>query len=1095
MSDGSRSRLGTLVQGFRRRAGLTQREVAGLAGLSVAGLRDVEQGRVTRPRVSTVRKLGDVLGLSRVELGELLREAGTEQPANAGLRVEVLGPLRVLADGELVDPGSETQRTLLALLALSPNAPVSRDALVEAVWGGRPDHGTVDLLQSRISRLRRRLQTDPENDFIVSARGGYQLKVADGRHDLLLFRRLVARARQVREDGELTEACGLFAEAVGLWRGDPLDGLSALESHPIVVALVREYRAVVVEYAGAAGDLGRYQEVLPLLQRVAETDPLHEAVHARLMIALAGSGQQAAALDVFDTLRRRLATELGADPGPELTAAYQRVLRQEVARPEFAPVSAHRQLPLDTADFSGREADLTTLREGLRAVDGGTAVGIALIEGMAGVGKTRLAVHVAHQLLAEGRYGDCQLYVDLRGHSDQPPADPAAVLASFLRLLGVPGDQIPPSLDERASLYRDRVYGRDVLVLLDNAAGEDQILPLLPAGPTNLVLVTSRRALALDGARTLPLGVFTPGEARELLVRVVGAKRVDGEPDAAWRVGELCGWLPMAVALAARRLQSRPTWTVADLAARLAETGDRIDELAAGGRRMRDVFELSYQDLAADEQGLFRLLGLHPGTDFTPESVAALTGLSPARARWLLDPLVDENLVAVVTRDRYRLHTLLAEYARGLARDHEPSPARRAAITRVLDFYLHTAARAAHLIRPAEHIRLAGAPPAHAPGLHGREAAKRWLETEQPCLVAAVRLAAKEDLPAHAWQLTRCLRAYLRLHGYSHDRDWVGTHEAALAAATAAQDRVGEAHARTDLAAAYLHHGRGADAREQFLRAIDLHREHGERDLEAGALTALGVLCHRAGEFPEALRLFRTARPRCAGDPGLESALAAGLGATLAVLGRLDEAVDRYRQALVLARQAGDPDGECGALTGVGDVWRRLGRYREAIEHLKEAVELAGAHGLAPRVAAARHRLGNTYRETGRIDDALRNLNDVALFRQSATPGRGTLSKKCHSPAGEVLIDLGGLHRDLGDMLTAGDLVERGLRAAIDRGERYQQARALNELAELHRCAARAGLAQDYWRRAHALFHELGTPEAAGLRHVAGDRRPATSVA
>jgi len=1084
MSDGSRSRLGTLVQGFRKRAGLTQREVADLAGLSVAGLRDVEQGRVTRPRASTLRKLGDVLDLSRVELGELLREAGGEPAANGGLRVEVLGPLRVLADGAAVDPGSETQRTLLALLALSPNTPVSRDALVEAVWGEKAEHGTVDLLQSRVSRLRRRVQSDPDNGCILSARGGYQLKVAEGQHDLLVFRRLVARARQVREDGELAEACGLFAEAVGLWRGEPLEGLSALSSHPIVVALVREYRAVVVEYAGAASDLGRYQEVLPLLQRVAEADPLHEAVHARLMIALAGSGQQAAALDVFDTLRRRLAGELGADPGPELATAYQRVLRQEVARPEFAPVSAHRQLPLDTADFSGRETELTTLREGLRALDGGTAVGIALIEGMAGIGKTRLAVHVAHQLLAEGRYGDCQLYVDLRGHSDQPPADPAAVLASFLRLLGVPGDQIPPSLEERASLYRDRVYGRDVLVLLDNAASEDQILPLLPAGPTNLVLVTSRRALALDGARTLPLDVFTPAEARELLVRVVGAKRVEAEPEAARRVVELCGWLPMAVALAARRLQSRPTWTVADLAVRLAETGDRLDELAAGSRRLRAVFELSYQALEDAERRLFRLLGLHPGADFTPESVGALAGLTPSRARWLLDRLVDENLVTVVTRDRYRLHNLLAEYARGLARDCEPEPARRAAITRVLDFYLHTAARATQLIYPGKQIVLTGVAPAHGPVLADGEAARRWLEAERPCLIAAVGLAAGQGWPTHAWQLTRCLRAYLYLYGYSHDHDWVHTHEAALAAATAAGDPVGEAHTRSDLAAAYLHHGRAADARAELTRAIDLHRGNGERDLEASSVNALGLLCHRTGEFGEALRWFRSAPGT--GDARLDSAVAANLGGTLAVLGRLDDAVDQYRHALVLSRRAGDADGESGALADLGDVWRRLGRHREAVDHLRDAAQLAEAHGLEPRIAYVRHRLGNAFRETSRFDDALTNLNEALRIVRTIS-GPATES--------EVLIDFGAVHRDIGDLLTAADLVEAGLRVAINRGERYQQARALNELAELHRCAARAGLAQDYWRRAFALFDKLGTPEAGALREFIGESWLAPSVA
>lgn len=440
---GTRGRLGELVRGFRRRAGLTQQEVADLAGLSVAGLRDVEQGRVTRPRASTMRRLADVLGLSLDEMDTLLRRSGAAAE-DEELRFEVLGPLRVVVDGEVVDPGSEKQRVLTGLLALSPNVPVGRDSLVEALWGDSAGAGAVDSLQSRVSRLRRRLRlSDTESDGVLAAaRGGYQLSVAESQHDLLTFRRVVERARAARDSGELAEASKLYANAVGLWRGAPLEGLGALQSHPVVVGLAREYPTVAVEYADVAYQLGQYQELLPLLQRIAEAEPLHEAVHAALMIALAGSGQQAAALNVFDTLRRRLANELGADPGHELVTAYQRVLRQEVAQPEFSPVSAHRQLPPDIADFSGRTTELMQLRESLPEPGEGTAVPISLIEGMAGVGKTRLAVRLAHQLLAEGRYTEQQLYVDLRGHSEQPPADPGAVLASFLRLLGVPGDQI-----------------------------------------------------------------------------------------------------------------------------------------------------------------------------------------------------------------------------------------------------------------------------------------------------------------------------------------------------------------------------------------------------------------------------------------------------------------------------------------------------------------------------------------------------------------------------------------------------------------------------------------------------------------------------
>ncbi|HVV12746.1 tetratricopeptide repeat protein [Amycolatopsis sp.] len=1084
MADGSRGRLGGLVQNFRRRAGLTQREVAELAGLSVAGLRDVEQGRVVRPRASTLRKLGDVLGLSRVELGELIREAGGDHAGAGGLRVEVLGPLRVSVDGAVVDPGSETQRVLLGLLALSPNVPVVRDALVEAVWGASPAYGTVDLLQSRVSRLRRRLQPGAVGDGegaqpLVASRGGYQLTVAEGQHDLLVFRRLVSRARQVRDEAELTEACGLFAEAVGLWRGDPLEGLAALQSHPTVVALGREYRAVVVEYAAAASDLGRYQEVLPLLQRVAEADPLHEAVHAGLMIALAGSGQQAAALDVFDTLRRRLVGELGADPGPELVAAYQRVLRQEVNRPEFAPVSAHRQLPPDIADFSGREAELRHVLEGVSGTNRGTAVNISLIEGMGGVGKTRLAIHAAHQLLAEGRYRDCQLYVDLWGHADQPPADPSAALASFLRLLGVPGDQIPPSLDERATLYRDRLYGKNALVVLDNAASEDQVLPLLPADSTNLVLITSRRALALDGARTLPLDVFTPAEGRDLLVRVVGSKRVEAEPDAARRVVELCGRLPLAVALAARRLQSRPAWTVEDLAARLAEAGDRLSELAAGSRRLRAVFDLSYQALTADERRMFRLLGLHPGDDFTADSAAALAELTPLQARRLLDRLVDENLATVVTRNRFRLHNLLREYARSVVRDEEPAEQRRAAITRVLDFYLHTTAYATSQLQPHPWTKeLAGSEPRHRPELNNRDEARRWLDAERACLIAAVSLAAEQGWPTHAWQLTRSLRAYLNLYGYSNDHDWVRTHEAALSAAIAAGDKAGEAHTRNDLASAYLNQGRAADARDHLYRALDFHRQVGDRTLEAITLGLLGVVCYRLGQFSEALHHFRQGTAVCGGRRAyLEGQMYDYVGNVLATLGFFDEAMDSYERGLVLSRQAHNPDGEAGVLADLGELYGRLGRYPEAIDHLKQSLSLASQNDLAPKIAYARHRLGNVYRILGRYDDALAHLTEALRIARTVS-GPATES--------ELLIDLGVANRDIGGLSAAYELLDQGLRLAINRGERYQQARALNELAELHRCAARAELAQDHWLRAQALFEELETPEAGRIREFTG---------
>lgn len=1063
-----------LVRAYRRRAQLTQAEAADFAGLSLATLRDIEQGRVLRPRISTLRMLGHALGLSAIELSDLVREAGSKEPQLRGLRVDVLGPLRVSIDGMPVDPGSQTQCALLGLLALSPNVRVPAATLIDTILGGGSEGGSPDVLLSRMSRLRRRLQqAHPENlnaapaEMLVSDHGGYRLVVAGGQHDLTMFRRHVARARQLRQDGDLVDACGNFARAVELWRGDALEGLTALQSNPAVVALAREFRTVVVEYSSVAADSGRYLDVLPLLQRLAEEDPLHEAVHAELMVALAGSGQQAAALTVFDTLRRRLAVELGVDPGPELTAAHHRVLRQEVPRPEFALVPGYRQLPPDIVDFSGRQAELRWLHERIAGGERGTVLPITVIKGMGGVGKTRLSVHLAHQLLTAGRYRDCQLYVDLRAHSGESPADPGAVLTSFLRLLGVPGSQIPPSVEERASLYRDRLYGMNALILLDNAVDENQVLPLLPAGPENLVLITSRRTLALDGAEALSLDLFAPSEARELLTRVIGSERVAAEPEAAQRVVELSGRLPLAVSLAARRLQARPQWRLSDLATRLTDSGDRLSELVGGGRRLRVLFELSYQALAADEQRMFRLLGLHPGDELTVDSAAALAAMTPRRTRHLLDRLVDENMLGMATASRYRLHDLVAEYAREVVRAAEPEQVLRDAVVRVLDFYVHTAAHATLLLgRGHWTTDLAGSRPAHLPVLSTSDDARQWLQAERTCLVSAATLAAEENCPAHAAQLSEALRPHLQLYGYNTDQDWMRTTNAAPAAAIAGVGEPEEVKASTELAVTYGNRGRSGQARADLRRELELHRAAGNRVGEISTLYQLGVLGYRLGDFLDALHCFRQARSSCAeGNHFLNGIISVNEGVILATLGEVDEALGHHQRGLALARYVDDPNAESRALAEIGDVLRRQGRITEAIAHLDRALAVALEHGLQLKLAHARHRRARVHRELGQLGLALAEMGEALRIVRTATDP---------APESEILIDFGAIHRDTGDYAAAYELVEQGFRLATHRGERYQQARALEELAELHAVAARADLADESRRQADALFRELG---------------------
>jgi DNA-binding SARP family transcriptional activator/tetratricopeptide (TPR) repeat protein/DNA-binding XRE family transcriptional regulator len=1066
--------VGIMIQRYRQRAGLTQQEVADLSGVSVAGVRDLEQGRVTRPRVSTLRRLVEALGLSKMEFEGLLRlDVGTRA---SGVRVEVLGPLRVIVDGAVTDLGSEAQGVLLGLLALAPNQSVGRDGLVEAVWGSRPPGAVGDLLQSRVSRLRRRLRS-ARTDAAVSVtatHGGYQLDVTEDQLDLLAFRQKVAHARQLRGAGDAVSACVLFAEAMRLWRADPLAGLTVLQSHPVVTALVREWQAVVTEYAQAAAESGRYNEVLPLLRQAADTDPLHEGVHAGLMIVLAGTGQQAAALAVFDRLRRQLIEQLGADPGPELAAAYQRVLHRDVARQEFVPVSAHGQLPPDITEFSGRRAELRVMHDQLPdAAAGSTAVVISSLEGMGGVGKTRLAVHLAHQLLAGGRYADVQLYVDLRGHADQPPADPATVLASFLRLLGVPGGQIPQDLPSRSAMFRDQLFGKNALVLLDNAASEDQVLPLLPASSTNLVLITSRRSLALDGAHALPLDVFTAAEAEELLARVLGKERVAGDLPGLRRVVELCGRLPLAVTLVARRMQSRPGWTLTDLADRLVRTGDRLGELAAGTRQLRAVFDLSYQALDAQQQRVFRLLGLHPGQEFTAESVAALVDLPTDAARQVLDRLADEHLAIAVTGDRYRLHDLLHDYTVQIAGTEEPGPARAAAITRVLDYFLHIAATASRVVQPLRvPLDLVGTPPAHHPLLSTVEQAEAWQETERASLVAAVVFAADHGHPERCWQLAESLHGYLSRHGYVDD--WLRTHQVALGAALAAGDRIGEAVTRTYLGSCYMFLDRSEDALDNLYRALELHRQAGNRNLETGALGFLGYECGRAGRFAEALEYTRQAISYASGrDAQREALLREHAGKLLTILGRFDEAFDNYERAIALYREEGlASDLQLLAEICVGDIYRNMGRLDEARELLERLVADAEEHGPVPNEAAARHRLGRTYWALGRLDDALDQLTEALGLARTA--GGFTES--------EVLIDLGVVHRDAGRLEAALDMVGEAMTLAVTTKERYQQARALDALAGVHDRAGHPDLAEAHWRRAYDLFAELGTPEADRIR-------------
>jgi tetratricopeptide (TPR) repeat protein len=627
--------------------------------------------------------------------------------------------------------------------------------------------------------------------------------------------------------------------------------------------------------------------------------------------------------------------------------------------------AAYRQLPMDIGEFTGRDVELARLCELVKRAEGDAAVTVVAIEGMAGVGKTRLAVHAAHRLVRDGDFGGFQLWSDMRGFDPhQKPADPADVLEAFLRLLGVPGPRIPTNTAERATLYRARLAGRRGLVLLDNVAEVDQVLPLLPGEAGCLVLITTRRHLDLDGARHLPLEVFSPNEADELLSRVAGAERVRADPAGARRVAEQCGHLPLLLALAARRLRARPAWQLTDLADRLAGRDD--------GGSATSSFELSYVSLPPVAQRVFRLLGSHPGTDFTASSAGALADLPAGEAGAVLETLLDEHLLQQQTAGRYRFHDLLRRYAGDL-----PDDSRAAAVRRCLTWLLHAADNAVQALEPHRRRTFELCTldrPALTFGSH--DDALAWLKAEHATLVAAVHAAADAGLTSLSWQLPAVLLRYFYLR--SQWADWVATHQVALAAVRESGDRRGEATVLNGLGVAYGDLRRAADAVECCTAAAGLFASLGDAYGEAWCLNNVGVTNIDRGDPAAAVDVFRRAIDLFAasGDPQGEGIARNNLGDGYRILGRPDEAIDQLRQALALQQEADRP-GTRYTLGTLGDVHYDIARHEEAVGYYEQAVALHEAAGDRRGVGRMRHSLGRALTALGRRTEASEQLREA----------------------------------------------------------------------------------------------------------------------
>ncbi|RLP92786.1 AfsR/SARP family transcriptional regulator [Micromonospora sp. CV4] len=988
------------------------------------------------------------------------------------MRFGVLGPLRVGGGESTVTAGRD--RIVLAMLLLRSGRLVPVEELVDAIWEERPPATARAQLQTCVSRLRRRfaeLGLAPET--IVTDPVGYGVRTGPTELDAEVFARGVEAARAAVASGRLADARDRFRAALALWRGPALGGIPSRSVRRRAQALDEQRLTALEECVDVQLRLGQATELLEELTDSVDQHPLRERLRGQLMLALSSVGRQADALAVYREGRRIYADELGIEPGAELQELHQRVLAGDLALAgrELRPVSPVRSLPRAIGDFTGRQQTVARLVKEIE--EDGTR--IQLIDGMAGSGKTTLAVHVATALA--DRYPDAQLFVDLHGHSERSPLTPATAVAALLRQLGVPAERMPVDADDRLALWRTELAGRRALVVLDNAATADQVAPLLPNGSHCLVLITSRRRLVgVDEGRPSSLPVLDADEAVELLGRVAGAERVAAEPEAAAEVARRCGHLPLAIRLAGARLAHRPHWRVADLAERLVTGAGPLAELAAGQRSVGQAFALSYAQVSPPAQRLFRLLGLYPGGRLDSEVAAALAELPRADTQDLLDELVDAHLAEEVQPGRYRLHDLLREYARLLLDARERRNERRAALERLLDHHLSVAVVIARAIEAAGSRRTIPVSTPTRPDLVAGPASEgpAWFEENLPALTALVRLAEEEGFPTQCWQLARACWRFNFDSG--HLDELIETHTIGLRVAERLGDQAAIAVMLNYLSSAYFRLARFPEAISSMEVALDLRRRLGLRGDVLSTLWNLGISYAANGDFRQGKARFDEALSMVTGlgDAHELTNLQNNLCFALIGWGRYDEALRTARQHLMLARQTKDMRQTTNAIGHLGMLRHRMGDLGPARRILRVALHL-------------KRQWGNRFGE-GEV------LNEIGVMERAA--GRPERAAALHRDALVAMMEVGDrvgqcasrnllarAIRDQGDVASALDLHRRVLADATRLSVRYEQARALEGIARCLRdtdpAAARAHLI-----RALPLFRQIESPDQHGVERL-----------
>lgn len=1031
------------------------------------------------------------------------------------MEFRVLGPIEFWVTEKLYRFRSAKERHLLAVLLLANGRPVPVETLIDRVWGENPPPEVRQSLQADIHRLRRMLKAAGESAKarITTKPGAYALEVDPECVDLFRSHSLREQARSIRESGDVRAAAKLLREAIGLWCSEPLMGLKGEWFDRMRTSLDGSFRAMARELIEVELVAGNHAEIVGFLVELIDRDPLDQTFIGQLMLAYYRCGRQVDAIDLYFDTVHRLHEETGTEPEPRLRALHRSIQRHD---PSLAPPRpavfdgppGPDRLPASVAEFTGRARELAELTDS--AAGGGEVIAI---EGMPGIGKSALAVKLAHDLAEQ--FPDARLHLHLRAHDPRrPPETSAAALAELLRAVGVAPRDIPRELTDRVRLWHRVMEGRRALILLDDAADSSQVRPLLPRSPDCQVIITTRRRLVgIDRIRHYRLGILPDDDAATLFIKITAASAVTS-PAAVSEVVRLCRGLPLVIGPAATRLRDNQ---VASIEALIEDLRRPYEDIAGlQDPALAGAFELSFRSLSLTQQRIFRRLGLSPASELTAPAVAVLADTSVADAEKSLTSFADHYLLEEISPGRFQMHDLVRQYALARAMRDEGPIERHRAVGRTLDFYVGKADLADRMLYP-HHARpgLRGSGPSVVTdGFDGEETAKDWLTTESKNLFHLTQYAADHQWHDHVIDLGQIVARYFDSASKWEEAEVI--QQCALKVAISLGLPQAIARARLNLSVIQWRVGQIGEALANATAAQDIGHRIPDPLIEAAALDQTGLLTWARSNYREALAYFAEARDKYRDNDDSHGAAEClnHIGMMLAQTGRYQDALRNFRDALEIYQAVGDERGEANTMSNLANAYLELGYHRDADELFRKSQNIY--HTLPGRRnrAILKNNLADVARYRGRLDTALKSYRE-ALLEYRGTGDRinetntlnnigNTLSQMDkynealihHRMALAIANQIGNAaeeiraHHGIADVdasmgrySAAAEKYQMVCQLARNIGDPHLEAKALTGIAHVTNMTKGYDAARIYWWQAYDLFTEMGiTPQIDAVR-------------